>query len=75
MVAGTREKLVKAVLRVDCRSGTGKDSAQNTQGQAGGTFPGMLLTSCTKMRQAFRDRAEGRMRMRAGRTRILRMES
>lgn len=36
MVAGTREKLVKAVLRVDCRSGTGKDSAQNTQGQAGG---------------------------------------
>lgn len=35
-MAGTREKLVKAVLRVDCRSGTGKDSAQNTQGQAGG---------------------------------------
>lgn len=36
MVAGTGEKLVKAVLRVDCRSGTGKDSAQNTQGQADG---------------------------------------
>lgn len=36
MVAGTGEKLVKAVLRVDCRNGTGKDGVQDTQGQADG---------------------------------------